>query len=154
MNVLLAAMRPDSWNFPLLVHVFGAMVLVGGLVSGASALAYARGDSRVLRLGYWSLLALCLPGWVLMRIGARWIYNKEGWDDLPEDAEPAWLGIGFMIANVGGLLLGVSLIVGGVGVYRLREGKGSGLLRATMILSIILLLAYVVAVWAMAGKPD
>jgi hypothetical protein len=48
----------------------------------------------------------------------------------------------------------VSLIVGGVGVYRLREGKGSGLLRSTMILSLVLLAAYVVAVWAMAGKPD
>jgi hypothetical protein len=150
----LAAIRPDSWNFPLLVHVFGATVLVGGLLAGATALAYARGDSRLLRLGYWSLLALCLPGWLVMRIGAQWIYTKEGWDDLPEGAEPAWLGIGFLTAEAGGLILAISLIVGGIGVYRLREGKGSGLLRATMILSIILLLAYVVAVWAMAGKPD
>ena len=150
----LAAIRPDSWNFPLLVHVFGATVLVGGLLAGATALAYARGDSRLLRLGYWSLLALCLPGWLVMRIGAQWIYTKEGWDDLPEGTEPAWLGIGFLTAEAGGLILAISLIVGGIGVYRLREGKGSGLLRATMILSIILLLAYVVAVWAMAGKPD
>jgi hypothetical protein len=151
---VLAAARPDEWNFPLLVHVFGAMVLVGGLVTGATALAYARGDTRLLRLGYWSLLAISLPGWIVMRIGARWIYTKEGLDDLPDDAEPGWLGIGFMIANGGGLVLAVSLIVGGIGVYRLREGKGSGLLRATMILSLILLAAYVVAVWAMAGKPD
>jgi hypothetical protein len=59
-----------------------------------------------------------------------------------------------VVADAGGLLLVISLIVGGIGVYRLRQGKGSGLLRATMILSIILLLAYLVAVWAMAGKPD
>jgi hypothetical protein len=39
-------------------------------------------------------------------------------------------------------------------VYRLREGKGSGLLRVTLVLSLLLLAAYVVAVWAMAGKPD
>jgi hypothetical protein len=151
---VLAAVRPDEWNFPLLVHVFGAMVLVGGLLTAATALAYARGDTRLLRLGYWSLLALCLPGWLVMRIGAQWIYTREGWDDLPEGLEPDWLGVGYVVADGGGLLLVISLIVGGIGVYRLRQGKGSGLLRATMILSIILLLAYVVAVWAMAGKPD
>jgi hypothetical protein len=39
-------------------------------------------------------------------------------------------------------------------VYRLREGKGSGLLKVTLALSLVLLVAYVVAVWAMAGKPD
>jgi hypothetical protein len=154
MNALLAAVRPDDWNFPLLVHAAGAMVLVGGLVTGASALAYARGDARLLRLGYWSLLALCLPGWIVMRIGAQWIYSKEGWDDVPDDAEPAWLGIGFVTAEAGGLLLAISLIVGGIGVYRMREGKGAGLLKATLILSLILLAAYVVAIWAMAGKPD
>jgi hypothetical protein len=150
----LATMRPDEWNFPLLVHVFGAMVLVGGLLTGASALAYARGDVRILRLGYWSLLAVSLPGWVVMRIGAQWIYSKEGWDDLPEDAEPGWLGIGYISADAGGLILLISLIVGGIGVYRLREGRGSGLLRATLVLSLVLLAAYVIAVWAMSGKPD
>jgi hypothetical protein len=154
MNALLAAVRPDDWNFPLLVHAAGAMLLVGGLVTGASALAYARGDARLLRLGYWSLLALCLPGWIVMRLGAQWIYSKEGWDDVPDDAEPAWLGIGFVTAEAGGLLLAVSLIVGGIGVYRMRDGKGAGLLKATLVLSLILLAAYVVAVWAMAGKPD
>jgi hypothetical protein len=154
MNALLATVRPDDWNFPLLVHAAGAMVLVGGLVTGASALAYARGDARLLRLGYWSLLALCLPGWIVMRIGAQWIYSREGWDDVPDDAEPAWLGIGFVTAEAGGLLLAISLIVGGIGVYRMRDGKGAGLLKATLVLSLILLAAYVVAVWAMAGKPN
>jgi hypothetical protein len=148
----LAAMRPDEWNFPLLVHVFGATVLVSGLVSAASAIAYSRGDVGLLRLGYWSLLFLSLPGWIVMRIGAQWIYTEAGWDDVPD--EPGWLGIGFLTAEVGGALLAVSLIVGGIGVYQLRQGKGAGLLRATMILSLILLAAYVVAVWAMAGKPD
>ena len=151
---VLAAIRPDSWNYPLFVHVLGAMILVGGLLSGASALAFARGDARLLRLGYWALLAVSLPGWVLMRVGAQWIYTKEGWDDLPEGAEPGWLETGRFIAHVGGLILLVSLAVGGVGVYRLREGKGSGLLKVTLALSLILLAAYLVAVWAMTGKPD
>lgn len=149
-----AIIRPDSWNFPLLLHVFGAMVLVGGLLSAVGSLAFARGDARLLRLGYWSLLAVSLPGWLAMRIGAGWISSKEGWDNLPEDALPTWLRAGGFIADAGGLILLVSLVVGGVGVYRLREGKGSGLLKATLLLSVVLLGAYVVAAWAMAGKPD
>jgi hypothetical protein len=152
---VLAAVRPDSWDFPLFLHVFGAMVLVGGLLAGASALGYARGEVRFLRLGYWSLLAVSLPGWVLMRVGAEWIYSKEGWDELPEGVDdPGWLAAGAIIGDLGGLILLVSLIVGAVGLYRLREGKGSGLLKATMVLSLVLLAAYLVAVWAMAGKPD
>jgi hypothetical protein len=151
---VLAAVRPDSWNFPLFLHVLGAMILIGGLVAGASALAFARGEARLLRLGYWSLLAVSLPGWVLMRIGAQWIYSKEGWDDVPDKFRPGWLDIGVIIGDLGGLILLVSLLAGGVGVYRLREGKGSGLLKVTLVLSLVLLAAYVVAVWAMAGKPD
>ena len=91
MTAVLAAVRPDSWNFPLLVHVLGAMILVGGLLTGASALAFARGDARFLRLGYWTLLAVALPGYIVMRIGAQWIYSKEGWDDLPGRSRRAGL---------------------------------------------------------------
>jgi hypothetical protein len=152
---VVAAVRPDSQVIPLLLHVVGAMTLVGGLIAGASVLAYARNDARFLRLGYWSLLALALPGWILMRVGAQWIYSEEGWDDLPEGIdEPGWITTGAIIADLGGVILLVSLIVGGIGVYRLREGKGSGLLKVTLALSLVLLAAYVVAVWAMAGKPD
>ena len=152
---LLGTIRPDEWNFPLFVHVLGAMVLVGGLVAGASLLAPARRDARFLRLGYWSLLAVALPGWIVMRVGAQWIYNKEGWDDLPEGTdEPAWLGIGYIVGDAGGLILLIALIVGGIGVYKLRRDGGAGLLKGTLVLSIVLLAAYVIAVWAMAGKPS
>jgi hypothetical protein len=154
MSTVLAAVRPDDWNFPLLVHAAGAMVLYGGLLTGASALGFARGDTRLLRLGYFTLLAVALPGWIVMRVGAQWIYSKEGWDDLPEGAEPNWLGIGFLTAEGGGLLLLIGLIAGGLGVRRLRTGGGSGLLKATLVIALILLAAYTVTVWAMAGKPN
>jgi hypothetical protein len=152
MNVV-ATIRPDSWNFPLLIHVFGAMLLVGGLVTGGSALVYGWRDAstRLLRIGYFSLLALALPGYVIMRIGAEWIYNKEGWDHV--DDEPAWLGIGYITADLGAALLLITLIVGGIGVRRLRTGGGAGLLKASTVLSLVILAAYIVAVWAMAGKP-
>ena len=150
---IVAVVRPDSWNFPLFLHVLGAMILVGGLLTGASSLAFARGEARFLRFGYWSLLAVSLPGWILMRAGAEWIASREGWTKSGVPS-PTWLDIGALLADLGGLVLLVSLIVGGIGVYRLREGKGSGLLRATLVLAILLLGAYVVAVWAMTGKPS
>ena len=150
---VLAIIRPSSWEFPLFLHVLGAMILVGGLLASASSLGFARGEVRYLRLGYWSLLAVSLPGWVLMRVGGEWIASREGWTDKGVD-DPTWLGIGFLLADLGGLILLVSLIIGGIGVYRLRQGKGAGLLKGTLVLSLVLLAAYVVAVWAMSGKPD
>jgi len=148
---MLAAMRPDSWNFPLLVHVFGAMVLVGGLLTATSALAFAKGDVRLLRLGYWSLLAVSLPGYVVMRIGAQWVASK-GWDKV--DPAPTWLDIGYIVADAGALLMLIALVVGGIGMRRLRQGKGQGLLKAALVIAIVILAAALVAVWAMAGKPN
>ena len=152
MTSVLASVRPDSWNFPLFVHVLGAMILVGGLLTGASILTFARGDVRFLRLGYWTLLAVALPGYIVMRLGAQWIYSKEHLDDAPSD--PTWIGIGFIVADLGALLVLIALIVGGIGVRRLDSGGGQGLLKAAMVIAWLVLAAALVAVWAMAGKPD
>jgi hypothetical protein len=148
---VLALIRPDSWNFPLLLHVGGAMILVGGVLTATSALAFARGDARMFRLGYFSLLIVALPAWVLMFAGALWIYSKEGLDDSPIDL--AWTEIGFTVAEGSGVFLLLSLILGGIGVRRLPSGRGTALLKTTMGISIVLLAAYVVAVWAMSAKP-
>jgi hypothetical protein len=150
---VLATVRPDSWNFPLFLHVVGAMILVAGLVTGVASLLFAKGDAKLLRLGFWSLMLVSFPGWVLMRLGAQWIYAREGWDSVPNSLVPSWIGIGFLIADLGGLILVITLIIGGIGVRRLQAGKSAVLLKATLVLSIVLLAAYVVAVWAMAGKP-
>ena len=152
MTSLLAVSRPTEWNFPLFVHVLGAMILVGGLLAGASIITYARGDVRSLRLGYWSLLLVAFPGYIVMRIGAQWIYSKEGWEDLGDD--PTWIGIGFIVADLGALLTLIALILGGIGVRRLGKGGGAGLLKAAMVIAWLVLAAALVAVWAMAGKPD
>jgi len=144
--------RPDSINVPLFIHVLGAMVLVGGLLVAAACVLVARGDGRLLRLGYMGLLAVAFPGYIVMRIGAEWTYAKEHLDELP-GGDPTWIGIGYATADIGGILLLLSLIVGGFGVRRLRKGGGSGLLRGTLYVSLLLLAAYVVTIWAMSGKP-
>jgi hypothetical protein len=156
---ILALIRPDDWNFPLLVHVLGAVLLVGGLFTAsvaqflgwrrqrsADAVAYARTTFR-------ALLFVAFPAWWIMRVGAEWIYSREGWDDV--ESEPDWLGIGFVTSELGGLLLLVSIILAGLGARRLRLGGGetSTLLRVSTVLVTLALVGYVVAVWAMAGKP-
>ena len=153
---VLAAIRPDEQSFALLLHLVGATVVFGALLASATSLLLARGEARLLRLGYFSLLLVGLPGLILMRLAGQWLYNLQHWDDLPDQIdEPAWLGIGFVVADWGGLLFLLSLALGGVGIYRLRQGKSAtGLLNATMLISLVLIVVYVVAVWAMTGKPD
>ena len=58
----LAASVPTSRTSRSSCTSLGAMILVGGLLTGASRLAFARGERELLRLGYWSLLAVALPG--------------------------------------------------------------------------------------------
>ena len=156
MPEVLAAIRPDDQSFALLLHLVGATVVFGALLASATSLALARGDTRLLRLGYFSLLLVGLPGLILLRLAGEWLYRLQNWDELPEQIdEPAWLGIGFLVADGGGLLFLLALALGGIGVYRLRNGKGgTGLLKATMVIALILIVAYVVAVWAMTGKPN
>jgi hypothetical protein len=150
---VLAAIRPHTIDVALLVHVAGAMILVGGLVTAAViGLAGWRGDTvRLERLSYLTLLAVALPGWIVMRIGAEWTYSREHLDELPND--PTWIGIGFTTSDIGGILLLIALVLGGIGLRRLGGGGGSGLLKASVAIAAVLVAVYVVAVWAMGGKP-
>jgi uncharacterized cupredoxin-like copper-binding protein len=151
---VLAAIRPAGQDFPVLLHIVGATLAFGALLASASFIALARGQARLLRLGYFSLLLVALPGWILMRLAGEWIYRKQGWGGLPDAfKDAAWLRIGFIVADGGGILFLVALVVGGVGLYRLRSGRGADLLKVTMVFALVLALAYVVAVWAMTGKP-
>jgi hypothetical protein len=143
---LVAAIRPDDWNFPLFLHVLGAMLLVGATLTAASAFAFARGDARLVRLGHRTLLVVGLPSYVAMWIGAHWIYAKEGLDERP--IESAWEAIGFAVTEVGAVLFVTALIVS-----RLAVGRGEGLLKAALTICILLLTGFAVAVWAMTAKP-
>ncbi len=152
---MLAAIRGPGQDFPLLLHIVGATIVFGALLASASSLVLARGEVRLLRLGYFSLLLVGLPGLILMRLGAQWIYQKESWDKVPGKFQPTWLDIGFYVADIGGLFFLLALLVGGIGVLRMRAGKsGAGLLKVTMVIAVALILAYIVAVWAMTGKPN
>ena len=51
----------------------------------------ARGETRLLRLGYFSLLLVGLPGLILLRLAGEWLYRLQDWDDLPDQIERARL---------------------------------------------------------------
>ncbi len=156
---MLAAIRPDSWNYPLFLHVLGAMLLVGALVTAVTAqlVGWKRtaedGAATYARLAFRTLLFVGIPAYFAMRIGAEWIYSKEHWADVPD--EPAWLGIGYITADIGALLVLISIILAAIGLRRSRDGGAGGVRFARIIgvICILLLAAYLVAVWAMTAKP-
>jgi hypothetical protein len=127
------------------------MVLVGALVLAVSALilAWRGGNPELARLGYRSLLLGVLPGWLVMRVGAEWIASKED----VVDAGLSWVEIGYNAADIGltGILASALLI--GLALRRDRPIAGSGLAGGSTIIVSVLLIAYLVAVWAMTTKP-
>ena len=150
MTGLLASIRPESWNLPLFLHVLGAMVLVGAVTTGAATSLFAAGSAqpdRLRRLSFRTLLLVGLPAYVVMRVGAQWIYSKE-FGDVEDD--PAWIGVGYVTADLGGLVFLVSLALSGVASWKSKTGLG----RAAGIVAALALAGWLVAVWAMGAKPD
>jgi hypothetical protein len=144
---LLAAIRPDDWNFPLFLHVLSAMALFGAVVLAAVAVA---GNSQAgLRLGFRSLLLLAIPTWIAMRLTAQWIASEENL--LDDDVEtPAWVDIGFITSEGSFVVLIAATVCAGIAARRERAG---GLRTATVVLVGITIVAYLVALWAMSTKP-
>jgi hypothetical protein len=157
-NVVVAAIRADDVNFPLFMHVLGAMLLVGVLLGSSVALmlSWRRADggeaTAFARYGLWTLALGGIPAYLVMRIGAQWTVSRERLSD----ASFTWLDIGYLTADLGGLVLLVGLVLAGVGLRRLpSDGSAPGALpRIVGAIAVVLLAAYVVTVWAMATKPD
>ena len=140
---ILAAIRPDDWNLALFVHILGAMVLVGSLVLVATSLA-----ARDVKLGYRTLLIGVLPGWIVMRGAAEWIAEKEKVNDI--DPTPAWVDIGYSVAEPTLLLIIIAPVCAGLAARRQSTG---GLRTAALVLVALMIVVSFVAIWAMATKP-
>jgi hypothetical protein len=153
---VLAVIRPHSWDVPLFLHVLGAMVMVGGFVLAITALASSVRNGQVSRLGFRALLYGALPGFIVMRGAAQWIYSKEFPTPAhgPAPKDPGWVGIGFIVADPTLLFLLIALLLTGLGLRRARRGAGGGgLIRAASVLIALILVADLVAIWAMTTKP-
>ena len=151
----LAAIRPDEWALPLFLHVLGAFTLIGALAMAAAYLFAARRDGslELTRLGYRSLLIGALPAFLVMRIAAQWLASEEG----VEDADLAWIDVGFISTDAGLLFLIAATVGAGLAVRRAGRSDGAvgggGLALAAWLTS-LLIAVYAVVIWVMATKPD
>jgi uncharacterized membrane protein len=143
--MMLALIRPDSWNFPLFLHILGATLLFGTVATvaivgfaGRSRPEYGQLLARVAQRTY--LLGI-IPAYIVMRVGAQWIDSKE----FPNGGEPGWVGVGFIVSDAGVILL---LIVGILLAVRRQR-----VLLAVPVLTAIYVVALGVAWVAMSGKP-
>lgn len=146
---LLASIRPDSWNYPLLLHVAGAAVFFGVVVTATVTQLTASKAARpelLRRVAFRSMLIVGVPAYIVFRIGAEWVYEKE----IGDATDPDWVGTGYIVADAGVLLFLISLILSGIAV---RKSK-SGLATASGVLMAILLVGLVIATWAMGAKPN
>ena len=151
---MLAIVRPDAWNFPLFVHIAGAMALVASLVLALYGIRIARtrGDQPAAQFAFRVLWRFTLPAFIVMRLGGQWIAAKEKL----ENSDATWIGIGFTVSDLGLLLLIIGLVLTGLMARRAKAGTsvaGAGQLRAAGIVAGILVTAYLVAIWAMTTKP-
>jgi hypothetical protein len=76
---------------PLFLHVLGAMTLVGAILAVLilTVAAWGRPEVAALRrAAFWTLLIVAIPAWIVMRVGAEWIYSKEFGSSSGDD--PTW----------------------------------------------------------------
>jgi hypothetical protein len=142
---MLAIIRPDSWNFPLYLHVLGA-TLVTGATAAALILALSSRRWPWMRLVLArTLLLATFPAWLLMRLAGEWINSRE---NIPDD--PGWLGVGYIVGDGGLVLLVVAMILGAVGV---RRPQRNWPVSTIAVLTGVYFVALIVAMVAMTGKP-
>ena len=136
-------------NFRVFLHVFGAMTLVGG-VGAVTVLAFAtrrRPDHAALlsRLAFRTLLFVVVPAFIVMRVGAQLVVDKEY-----PDKTPGWVDVGFIVTEPGLIVL---IAIGVIAFMSSRRGGSGRLATALAVLAPIYLLALGVAMWAMTTRP-
>jgi hypothetical protein len=136
-------------SFRVFMHVLGAMVLVGatGAVAVLAVAARGRRDHAALlsRIAFRTLLFVVVPAFILMRVGAQLVVDKEY-----PDKTPGWVDVGFVVTEPGLIVL---IAMGVVAFLSARRGGTGRLATALAVLASIYVLALGVAMWAMTTKP-
>jgi hypothetical protein len=84
----------------------------------------------------------------VMRGAAEWVAEEEKVNDI--DPTPAWVDVGYSVADPMLLLIIISTVCAGLAARRQSTG---GLRMTALVLVGILLVASLVAIWAMSTKP-
>lgn len=149
---MIAALRANNLDLPLFLHVLGAMTLVGALGVAAAALvsSWRAPTLAVARFSFRTLLYAALPSYIVMRAAAQWILDKE---NVPDDA--GWIGVGFGVSDLGLLVFIVATVLAGLAMRRAGRAATSSptLPRVAAGLTLLLIVMYGVAIWAMTTKP-
>jgi hypothetical protein len=142
---MLALVRPDNLNFPLFLHVLGATTVTGGTAAVFLASVSTRRWPWLRLVVARALLLVVFPAWILMRLGGAWEDSRS-----PIGDDSTWLGIGYMVADAGFVLLIVATILGAVSVRRPERGWP---IKAVAVITGVYFVALLVAMFAMTGKP-
>ena len=145
---MIAALRPDAWDFPLFLHVLGSVLLFGGIASlvvvSVAGLRIPDHAALLRRLAFWTTLVVVWPAYIVMRVGAQWILSREGLDN---GGPPGWVAVGLVVADGGIVVILVLTLLGWLALRRARLGPWfAGL-------SVVYLVALGVAWFAMSAKP-
>jgi hypothetical protein len=147
--MILALVRPGSWNLPLFLHVLGG-TLTFGATATVAILAFAGRPASSERalwlrgLAFRIGILVLIPAWVLLRVAAGWIDSKE----FPHH-EPGWVGVGYPVTEGGALLIVVMLVLAWLSRRKLKS-------RAAAVvpwLASVYLVALGIAWFAMSAKP-
>jgi hypothetical protein len=142
---MLAILRPDSWNFPLFLHVLGAMLVTGATAAAFIGAVASRRWTWLRLVVARTLLLATFPAWLLMRLGGAWEDSRS-----PIGDDSGWLGTGYLVADAGFVLLIVAMIFGAVAV---RRPARNWPIRAVAVITGVYFVALIVAMVAMTGKP-
>jgi hypothetical protein len=145
--VTVASLCGPTCGAPLFLHVLGATLLFGALLAvtilGFASIRIVEHGPLLRRVAFTIMLAGVWPSYILMRVGAQWVLSHEGLDK----NTPGWVGVGFLVSDVGIVVLLVLTLLGWLGLRRPRVGAWFAGLAA------IYLVALGVAVFAMSAKP-
>jgi uncharacterized membrane protein (UPF0182 family) len=147
---MLAIQQPPSGNLPLFLHILGAIATFGATGTMALLGFSSRGREAdrvhwlrrlVFRVGIFVLV----PAYVLMRAAAQWIDSKE----YPHGHEPGWVGVGFLVTDIGAILIIILLVLSWLAARR-RESRVAVVVPW---LATVYVIALGVAWFAMSAKP-
>lgn len=153
---VLASVRESSLDFPLFLHVLGAILLFGAVMSSAvldyASLRRALPTAALLRrLAFRTTLIVVWPSYIVMRVGAEWIRSKEFPNGAPE---PDWVGVGYMTADLGVLVLAALTVCAWLASRQTSEDRPKpATATIAVVIAVVFLLALAVAWFAMTAKP-
>jgi len=142
---MLAILRPDSWNFPLFLHVLGAMTVTGATAAAFVCAVSARRWPWLRLVLARTLVFAVFPAWLLMRLGGAWEDSRS-----PIGDGSGWLDVGYIVGDAGLILLIIAMILAAAGVRRPRQNWPVG---AVAVITCVYFVALIVAMVAMTGKP-